>query len=105
MRFVHDVWLYAVLALPVVWLGLRLADRHAAGRLRLLLGERAAEHVERANPRLRGWRRFFLLSGFFFLLLGLARPQWGASEVEVTTRKSARSVSRTSRGSDRSVTL
>jgi len=88
MRFVHDVWLYAVLLLPLVWLGLRLADRRAAGRLWLLLGQRAAEHVEGANPRLRGWRRFFLLAGLFFLLLGLARPQWGASEVVVTQRGS-----------------
>lgn len=88
MRFVHDVWLYAVLLLPLVWLGLRLADRRAAGRLRLLLGRRAAEHVEGANPRLRGWRRFFLLAGLFCLLLGLARPQWGASEVAVTQRGS-----------------
>ncbi len=88
MRFAHDIWLYAVLLLPLVWVGLRAGDRRADARLHLLLGARAADHVEGANLRLRGWRRFFLLAGLFFLFMGLARPQWGASEVVVTQRGS-----------------
>ncbi|MFN2371717.1 MAG: VWA domain-containing protein, partial [Candidatus Krumholzibacteriia bacterium] len=88
MRFAAAIWLYAVPLLPVLWLLLRATDRRAAGRLRLLLGARAGDHVEAANPRLRGWRRFLWLAGLFWLLLALARPQWGASEVAVTQRGS-----------------
>jgi len=88
VRFAAETWLYLVPALPLVWLLLRAGDRRAARRLARLLGRRAGDHVERANPRLRSWRRFLWFSGLFWLLLALARPQWGASEVAVTQRGS-----------------
>jgi len=88
MRFAVPVWLWLVPLLPFLWLLLRAADRRARGRLERLLGPRAAGHVEMANPRLLAWQRFFLFGGLFWLLLALARPQWGASEVTVTQRGS-----------------
>ncbi|MEN8007253.1 MAG: VWA domain-containing protein, partial [Candidatus Krumholzibacteriota bacterium] len=80
--------MWFVPVLPVLWLMLRSADRGADAKMRLLLGDQAHRHVEGANPRLRTWRRFLFFAGLFWLLLALARPQWGASEVTVTQRGS-----------------
>ena len=88
MRFAQEIWLWFVPVLPVLWLLLRSADRGADAKMRLLLGDQAERHVEGANPRLRTWRRFLFFAGLFWLLMGLARPQWGASEVTVTQRGS-----------------
>ena len=88
MRFAQDTWLYLVPLLPLMWLVLRGTDRRARTRLHILLGERAAQHVEGVRPRLRSWRRFLYFCGVFWLLVALARPQWGASEVSVTQRGS-----------------
>jgi Ca-activated chloride channel family protein len=88
VRFAADIWLWFVLLLPLVWLLLRSTDRAADRRLVRLLGAQADSHIERANPRLRSWQRFFFLAGLFWLLLALARPQWGASEVTVTQQGS-----------------
>ncbi len=88
MRFAQEFWLYLVPLVPLLWLVFRAADRRAAVRLRALLGSDANSHVEGYNQRLQGWRRFFFLAGIFWLLLTLARPQWGANEVVVTQRGS-----------------
>jgi Ca-activated chloride channel family protein len=88
VKFAQEIWLWLVPVLPVLWLLLRSADRKADGRMRILLGEHAGRHVEGANPRLRSWRRFLWFAGLFWLLMALARPQWGASEVTVTQRGS-----------------
>jgi len=88
LKFAQEIWLWLVPLLPVLWLLLRSADRKADGRMRILLGEHAGRHVEGANPRLRSWRRFLWFAGLFWLLMALARPQWGASEVTVTQRGS-----------------
>ncbi len=88
MRFAQEIWLWFVPVLPVLWLLLRSADRGAAAKMHLLLGDQAERHVEGANPRLRSWRRFLFFAGIFWLLMALARPQWGASEVTVTQRGS-----------------
>ncbi|MGD9547061.1 MAG: VWA domain-containing protein [Candidatus Krumholzibacteriia bacterium] len=88
MKFAQEVWLFAIPLLPLLWLLLRSGDRRARRRRTLLLGEQAAAHVEGDNRRLRSWDRFLLLGGIFWLLLALARPQWGASEVTVTQRGS-----------------
>jgi Ca-activated chloride channel family protein len=88
MRFASEFWLYLIPLLPLLWLGLRAADRRAAERLALLLGPHAQRQVEGANPRLRSWRRFLSFSGAFWLMLALAQPQWGAQEVSVTQRGS-----------------
>ncbi len=88
MRFAAEIWLWFVPLVPLLWWVLRSADQSAARRLIRLLGEQAEGHVERANPRLRSWQRFFFLAGLFWLLLALARPQWGAREVTVTQQGS-----------------
>ena len=88
MRFAEEIWLWAIPFLPLLWLLFRASDRSAGRRLVQLLGQQGAAHIERANPRLRSWQRFFLFAGLFWLLLALARPQWGASEVTVTQRGS-----------------
>ena len=45
MRFVHEFWLYLVPLLPLLWLGLRAADRNTAARLTTLLGPEAERQV------------------------------------------------------------
>ncbi len=88
MRFGAQPWLWVVPLLPVLWLALRLWEGRSRSGLRRLLGERAPEHVEGRHAALLGWDRFLLLAGLFWLLIALARPQWGASEVTVTQRGS-----------------
>ncbi len=88
MRFAAEIWLWLVPVLPLLWLLYRSADRSADRRLTQLMGDQAAAHIEHANPRLRSWQRFLFLAGLFWLLLALARPQWGASEVTVTQQGS-----------------
>ena len=88
MKFSQEIWLWFVPLLPVLWVLLRAADRKAGRRMQALLGEHAGRHIEGHNPRLRTWRRFLWFMGLFWLLLALARPQWGASEVTVTQRGS-----------------
>ncbi|MFT5232098.1 MAG: Ca-activated chloride channel family protein [Candidatus Krumholzibacteriia bacterium] len=88
MRFAEDIWLWAVPLLPLLWWLFRSADQSANRRLHQLLGAQAPNHVEGLQPRLRSWRRFFIVAGLFWLLLALARPQWGASEVSVTQQGS-----------------
>jgi Ca-activated chloride channel family protein len=88
VKFAQEIWLWIVPLLPALWLLLRATDRRADLRMKMLLGEHAARHVEGANHRLRGWRRFLFFAGLFWLLLALARPQWGASEVTVTQQGS-----------------
>ena len=88
MLFAEDFWLYLILLLPLVWLVMRATDRGVRRRLERLLGRRASQHVEGLRPRTRAWRRFLLFAGLFWLLLALARPQWGAREVAVSQRGS-----------------
>jgi Ca-activated chloride channel family protein len=88
VKFAQEIWLWIIPLLPALWLLLRATDRRADLRMKMLLGEHAARHVEGANHRLRGWRRFLFFAGLFWLLLALARPQWGASEVTVTQQGS-----------------
>ncbi len=88
MRFAAQPWLWVVPLLPVLWLGLRLWETRSRRRLRALLGDNAAGHVEGRHASLLTWDRFLLLAGLFWLLVALARPQWGASEVTVTQRGS-----------------
>ncbi len=88
MRFGAQPWLWAVPLLAVLWLVLRLRGLAAARDLRRLLGERASSHVEGRRGVIASWDRFLLLAGLFWLLVALARPQWGASEVTVTQQGS-----------------
>lgn len=86
MQFAAADWLLAMVLIPAVWLAVKAADRRARRRARLLLGSQAVRARENWHPRLRGWQRFCYLAGLFWLILALARPQWGASEVSVTQR-------------------
>ena len=88
MRFAAQPWLWVVPLLPVLWLALHLWEKRSGRRLRLLLGAGAGAHVEGRHEALLAWDRFLLLAGLFWLLIALARPQWGASEVTVTQRGS-----------------
>jgi Ca-activated chloride channel family protein len=83
MRFAAQTWLLLLMGLPFLGALLRWSDRRARRRLRELLGTRAEEHVERDHPRLRQWQRFLLFSCLFWLIVALARPQWGAHDVTV----------------------
>ncbi|MCP4292893.1 MAG: VWA domain-containing protein [bacterium] len=88
MKFAQEFWLYLVPLVPVLWFAFKLADKKADLRLQDLLGKDYSSHVEGANNRLKTWKRFFFLTGVFWLLLALAQPQWGANEVAVTQRGS-----------------
>ena len=86
MIFLHESWLYAMVLLPVFWLLLQLADRAADRRLRAVLGARVDRHIEHRHGYLRTWQRFLMIAGVFWLMMALARPQWGAREIEHTQR-------------------
>ena len=86
MHFAVGTWLVALVVVPALWLAFQAADRRARERSKILLGERAGDHREDWNPRVRSWRRFLYLAAVAGLILALARPQWGASEVTVTQR-------------------
>ncbi len=88
MRFAAQPWLWVVPLLAVLWLVLRLRAGAARRDLRRLLGEHATTHVEERHEAIATWDRFLLLAGLFWLLIALARPQWGASEVTVTQQGS-----------------
>lgn len=83
MRFAAETWLLLLAGLPLLMVLMRMSDRQARRRLSDLLGDQAVTHIEGDNPRVRQWRRFLLLWGLFWLILALARPQWGAHEVVV----------------------
>ncbi len=86
MRFGAQDWLWLLAGLPVLWLLLRAADARAAARLGTLLGARGDEHVELRAEGYRTWRRVLLFWGLAALIVGLARPQWGANDVEIAQR-------------------
>lgn len=86
MQFGAAGWLLALAVPPLLWLGIKAADRRAVKRARRLLGELATAHREAWYPQTRGWQRFFFLTALVWLVVGLAQPQWGASEVTVTQR-------------------
>lgn len=88
MRFAAQPWLWVTPLLPVLWLAWRLLESRGRRSLHRLLGERAVDHVEGRRAQLLTWDRFLLFFGLFWLLVALARPQWGASEVTVTQRGS-----------------
>lgn len=86
MHFASATWLLGLPLLGVIWLLVKASDRRVERRSSTLLGTVHARHREGWHPQLRGWRRFSFLMAAAWLLLALARPQWGASEVTVTQR-------------------
>lgn len=87
MQFAEPSALYLWLLLPaVVWLHLyekRRKRRRAEALGDPVLVERLALGTSRARERLK---LALLLGGVFFLVLALARPQWGRGEQEVVAR-------------------
>ncbi len=83
MIFGSQQWLWLLAAVPALWVTLRIADRRSARRLSALLGPRAEAHVEDRAAGYGTWRRILMLWGLAFLIIAIARPQWGADEVEV----------------------
>ncbi len=86
MRFAAEAWLWLLLLPPALWVLLRWSDGRARADLARLLGRRAGEHVEGRPVTALAWRRFFLLTGLCWLVLALARPQWGTHEIEMRQR-------------------
>jgi len=86
VRFAADTWLWLLLLPPALWVLLRWSDGRARADLGRLLGRRAGEHVEGRPVTALAWRRFFLLTGLCWLVLALARPQWGTHEIEMRQR-------------------
>jgi len=87
MKFAEPYFLWGILALPVlamlfIWAWRRrsrLAERFAeAPMLRLI--------ARQADPWMRAVKLSLLLGSLFFLLLALARPQWG-HKMELVERK------------------
>ncbi|MBK6898278.1 MAG: VWA domain-containing protein [bacterium] len=86
MRFAVEAWLWLLLLPPALWALMRWSDGRARADLARLLGRRAGEHVEGRPVTALVWRRFFLLTGLCWLVLALARPQWGTHEIEMRQR-------------------
>ena len=86
MRFAAEAWLWLLLLPPALWALMRWSDGRARADLARLLGRRAGEHVEGRPVTALVWRRFFLLTGLCWLVLALARPQWGTHEIEMRQR-------------------
>lgn len=88
MRFAHEIWLYFIPLLIVLWLFLRWSNQRSFRILEECLSTRTSTHIEKGNTRIQGWRNFLLFSALFWIFLALASPQWGAREVEVTAEGS-----------------
>jgi Ca-activated chloride channel homolog len=78
MVFAEPLWLFALLALPI----LAAVEAWAAGRdqarvARLVARPLWSRVLERRSPRWRPFRLGLLLLGAAGLVLALARPQWG----------------------------
>lgn len=83
-RFANEIWLYALLAIPVLivifWMNSRWRKRVLAklGDSKIL--ENLIPTFSKVLPR---WKRFFFLLGLTFLLIGMANPQIGTKYEEV----------------------
>jgi Ca-activated chloride channel family protein len=83
-RFANEIWLYALLAIPVLivifWMNSRWRKRVIAtlGDAKIL--ENLIPTFSKVLPR---WKRFLFLLGLTFLLIGMANPQIGTKYEEV----------------------
>ncbi len=90
MGWASPLWLWGLLALPVIWLWLQRAGRRQAAELAALGDpELVAELARGADVAGRGRRRRWRLWALAMLILALARPQWGqqAEEIERSGRQ------------------
>ena len=83
-RFANEIWLYALLVIPVLILIFWMNARWRKGVLDKLGDAAILENLiptfSKVLPR---WKRFFFLLGIAFLLVGMANPQIGTKYEEV----------------------
>ena len=84
MQFAFPEALWLVWLLPVLGLVMLLARRRADARVERFAGTKLSGAMVRSvsRPR-RAWRAVLRLAALTLLLIAAARPQWGASEVDV----------------------
>lgn len=84
MRFAHPELLWLILAVPTLWVLLLATRSRAARRLHEFVapGLHASLGIDPRRSR-RAWRSALRLVALGLLVIAAARPQWGASEVEV----------------------
>ena len=84
MRFAHPELLWLILAVPTLWVLLLATRSRAARRLQEFVapGLHASLGLDPRRSR-RAWRSALRLVALTLLAVAAARPQWGASEVEV----------------------
>ena len=84
MRFAHPEFLWLIWAVPLLALGLAIARRRANERLRAFVSDRlGGEMAGTVDHGRRFWKAGLRLAALTLLIVAAARPQWGASEVEV----------------------
>lgn len=83
MRFAVPEFLWLLWAIPLVWFVLYLARGWGRRRTERFAGELVAELTSSVSPTLRFWRSALRLLALVLLVVALARPQWGANEVDV----------------------
>lgn len=83
-RFANEIWLYALMAIPVLILIFWMNSRWRKGVLAKLGDAKILENLiptfSKVLPR---WKRFLFLLGLTFLLIGMANPQIGTKYEEV----------------------
>jgi len=78
MSFGAPVWFWGLLAVPVLAVLFARAEQGAAARLREFVSPRLLPQLSATVNRARRLLRFsFLMLGFAFAIVSLARPQWG----------------------------
>ena len=80
MRFGQPLYLFALLIIPILGVWLWQSQRQQRAKL-ASLGEKSllAQLSTSVNWRGRRWRNRWWLIGLSFLIIALARPQWGTS--------------------------
>ena len=83
-RFANEIWLYALLAIPVLLLVFWFNSRWRTNVLKQLGDAEILQHlmpsVSKVLPR---WKRFLFTLGLAFILVGMANPQIGTKYEEV----------------------
>ena len=78
MTFGAPVWLWGLLAIPILAFLFARAERRAVARLREFVSPRLLPQLSATVNRTRRLVRFgFLMLGLTFAIVSLARPQWG----------------------------
>ncbi len=84
MQFALPEALWLVWLLPLLGLVLVVTRRRARARVRSFAGNALSDRMANSvSPTRRAWRATLRLVALALLLIAAARPQWGASEVEI----------------------